>query len=117
MDSLKARKSVKRGIRLLNKKRPGWLGEVKSTKLDLASCRLCVLGQIYTSESYEYEDGFVAGLRILNGEVAENPGAFGFDLGWDGGGGWDVPSYRQLAKIWQEEIAAQRRLQRAKAAS
>ncbi len=114
MDHLRdARKNVRRGIKLLNKKRPGWLKKVKVSKLQLESCELCILGQVYAQDTLSYEDGFSAGLRILNGK---NPGAYGFDLDWDGNGGRDVPSYGQLEKIWKEEIAAQRRLQRAKAA-
>jgi hypothetical protein len=100
----KARRRVRAGIRVLNEKRPGWFNKVSLTKLDLASCELCVLGQVYASQG---QSGFYRGLEILNGKVAENPKAFGFDSDWVANVEYDL-----LEEIWKEEIAAQRRLAR-----
>lgn len=93
------RKRVRRGIEFLNERRPSWLNSISVNQLDLASCELCVLGQLYSNN-------YVKGLRILNGEVAKHPEKFGFDFDQD------RDEYEQLTEIWAEEIAIQRKLAR-----
>lgn len=109
MTSRESLAAVKRGAKLLDKKfGPNWFRKIKSSTLDLESCRLCVLGQLYAADADEYEDGFDAGLRILNGEVKGDPTKFGFDQFYDEKADWD-----QLTALWKSEIAARRRASRA----
>jgi hypothetical protein len=99
--TLRAR--VRRGVAFLNERRPSWINSVSINKLDLGSCELCVLGQLY---AHEDEAGYDRGLGILNGKVAKDPAKFGFNY-------FDSPEeYEELTKSWAEEIAFQRKLAR-----
>lgn len=46
-------KNVARGMRLLNKIYPKWWKKISFRQLNLASCKECVLGQLYK----DYENG------------------------------------------------------------
>jgi len=52
---------VLRGARLLDKKYPGWEKKISLPELDLNSCEVCVLGQLYgiyeTGLGQVFEDG------------------------------------------------------------
>lgn len=95
------RRRVQKGVSFLNEKRPGWFKKIAPSKLDLASCDLCVLGQLYAGGGV---DGYTRGLEVLNGAVAKDPRKFGFDFTYG------TDDYPILTAMWQEEIAAQRRI-------
>ena len=42
-----ARSAVKRGVKALDKGRPGWEKEIDLTRLDLSEPNVCMLGQLY----------------------------------------------------------------------
>lgn len=79
--------AVNAGIQLLDAERPGWKSEVDLDNLDLGSCGVCVLGQIFG----EYSEG----LSELGISVGSR---YGFDL--VGGSG----SYLELTKAWKDAL-------------
>jgi hypothetical protein len=127
-----ARTAVKRGAALLDQAMPGWWkknrGRGKTIDLDmlqLSSCHLCVLGQLYANG----EVGYDRGLKVLNNlamkgklrlprsykqilretEADLEPGRklphdefFGFDAA----GGWS--KYPALTEAWAKEIESRR---------
>ena len=79
--------AVNAGIQLLDAERPGWKSEVDLDNLDLGSCGVCVLGQIFG----EYSEGL--------SELGINRGSrYGFDL--VGGSG----SYTELTNAWKDAL-------------
>jgi hypothetical protein len=115
---------VKRGIKLLDQAKPGWWrpGKIDLGRLDLSSCSLCVLGQLYNGKP----GGYARGLEALTKLAAEGklrvPRSW-FDLGPYFGEkeilgariGCDIPDdlddigYEDLTALWDAEIRARRR--------
>lgn len=57
--------AIARGTALLDRERPGWRKRVKPSKLHLADCHTCVLGQVYGS----FDSGLSAlGLTYFDAE-------------------------------------------------
>jgi hypothetical protein len=97
-----AQKVVRKGARLLDRRKSGWARRINVPELRLSSACDCVLGQLYVNDSlingelFSPSDGFHAGLRRL-------------DLSWNeavdrgfttlGGSGW-----RELQAAWEAEI-------------
>jgi hypothetical protein len=98
----KIRERVRRGVALLNDVRPSWTKRLSVGRLELESCEVCVLGQLYG----DYEHG----LKHFDKAVRRNPTAFGFTTR----GGDEY--WEKLNAIWREEIAAQRRARKKAAA-
>ena len=105
--SREMRTRVLRGIAVLNRRRPSWSSKINTQKLDLGSCTVCVLGQLYSTPGDE--NGYARGLALLNGEVEKDPTRFGFELDYG------ESDYEELTEIWRAEIAKQRALRRAAA--
>jgi hypothetical protein len=89
---------VRRGVRLLDREKPGWERKIDLDRLDLGHTCNCVLGQVYGN--------YDRALYELDGDVAERPENFGFDD--------DNLLYRTLTDRWRGFI--RRRLARKKAA-
>ncbi len=109
IDSLRKRRD--RGIKLLDKKRPGWKRKVKPALLELASGYSCILGQAYPGH---FDEG-IEKLNLSSDQIR----AFGFDtdisglpleveeafdaLGIDAPGAYDI-----LNAVWLEALVPQR---------
>lgn len=50
-------KRIQRGVKLLNKKRPGWYNEIELPALNMSSPCFCVLGQLHGGS---YSDGLTS---------------------------------------------------------
>ena len=95
--------AVQRGMALLDEKRPGWLGHIDLTTLDLREPCRCVLGQ----EFGHYEDG-----REATDLDQQSVVALGFDI--DASTATSYPSaYYRLTRVWKRAIRARRKTQRA----
>lgn len=58
---------VDRGVALLDQRKPGWEDEVNLSRLNIASSRWCVLGQLYRHNSHPfYRSGYGKGLFALH---------------------------------------------------
>lgn len=93
---------VRRGIKFLNEKHPGWHRRVDTNILDIADGGFCVLGQSLGTYDYFLEDA-----RDNNmGEIAFNEylgfSDFNLDLNLDDM--QDKPETTMLNEIWKEEI-------------
>jgi len=71
---------VAKGAALLDEKRPGWDAAIDLAALDLGSCHLCVVGQLFGPEQeYGLDEGpFGYGLNAL-GIPRFREGEYGFD--------------------------------------
>lgn len=92
-----ARNAVKRGASLLDKKLPGWENQLVPQGLVLASCELCVCGQLaWATKAPEFrsimkatnEDSFESMLRFLgltdeDGNTLRESSEYGFCDGYD----------------------------------
>ena len=82
---------VKRGAELLDKFRPGWRSGINRIKLDLGSCKKCILGQMFGD--YEVAELTpIVGHRLWHDEQVEH----GFDK--------YTESYDALTAAWLEEL-------------
>lgn len=79
-------KAVNAGIELLDAERPGWKSEIDLDSLDLGSCGVCVLGQIFG----EYSEG-LSELGISTGH------RYGFDTTGEG-------KYTELTQAWKDAL-------------
>lgn len=73
---------VNAGIALLDSEKPGWRDKIDLGTLDLGSCAVCILGQVFG----EYETGI--------DELDIN----GYDYGFNG------DNYRELTAAWKEAL-------------
>lgn len=74
---------VNAGIALLDREQPGWREKIDLDTLDLASCSVCVLGQVFG----DYDDGIDA------------LGVSGYDYGFNTMGGM-----QELTAAWKEAL-------------
>lgn len=93
--------AVKRGAKLLDAKLgKGWARKVKVTRLELADCQMCVLGQLYG----DYDTG-IDELGDIDGP------RHGFDQP-DFSEALDFDSYHEvwasLNQLWRDEIRSRR---------
>ena len=92
--SIKAR--VAAGAALLDNSRPGWAAEIDIEKLVMASCKRCVLGQLYGDYSHA-------------GRAAFTDVLVGRDQGFDAGH-WSIKreaeEYAALQREWVALIRA-----------
>jgi hypothetical protein len=68
---------VLRGLKLLDKKMPGWADKIDLATLEMESCDWCVIGQLFGQTEWAglaYNDG----LAVLG--IADKGEEFGFDL-------------------------------------
>jgi hypothetical protein len=90
------RDRVARGAALLDEKRPGWDARVDLAVLDLASCRQCVVGQLFGEEFGNWP--YLAGLQALG--IPLGAGRHGFDALDE--------QFPALTAEWRRVIAARR---------
>lgn len=74
---------VNAGIALLNSRKPGWQSKINLDTLDLASCSVCVLGQIFG----DYYDGI------------DELDVSGYDYGFNA-----MDGMQELTKAWKEAL-------------
>ena len=106
MDQNEINDAVARGAALLDEKAPGWIDKIDLSTLNIASDRLCILGQVY--EDYEDFAGASGELFDLLPCCCECAGyavipvaAHGFDID-------DFTSYKELLIAWKAHITARR---------
>lgn len=101
---------VERGAALLDEKVQGWSARVDADRLDLRSCRDCVVGQVFADLVYDddgydvvaYDEGIYQ-LGITRRGAGET--AHGFSLPhWSD----DDDDYAALTALWRSEIEARR---------
>lgn len=101
--------TIRRGAKLLDKMRPSWFKSVSIQKLDLGSCDLCVLGQLYDNGT---KNGYDRGLDLLK-EKLDSP-EYAFIISDEYG----FSSSEECAdEMWAYEIARRRAAERAKKAA
>jgi hypothetical protein len=89
---------VARGAALLDGKLPGWDERIDLAVLDLETCTLCVLGQVFASAAAQSGfAGYGVGLRAL--DVA------GFPYGFTAAEG---ETWAELTAEWRRVITARR---------
>ena len=110
-----AKAAVKRGVKALDKGRPGWEEEIDLTQLDLSSPSFCMLGQIYGDFSYGCSALSEAARLAKEIEVGDldGPARYGFE--WpeaansEGSGvGYVQPYYSLLTELWTTVIEQRR---------
>lgn len=98
---------AKAGALLLDLLQPGWADRIDTESLDLASCQVCVLGQLFGE--YEYGAAKVFAMRFegldnVRSEREKAAGDAGFcvarEVSYDDSG----PAYRRLTAAWKREI-------------
>jgi len=91
---------IERGMALLDASAPGWEWRVDLDDLDLSSCTLCVVGQLYAGD-------YSGGLRALGEEDGSwiVPREVGFALS----DGHHAMTYGGLTTAWRRAIRARRR--------
>ena len=93
------RSRVLAGARLLDEQCPKWEKDIDLERLEMDSCRRCILGQLFG----DYNNGKLA-LGLITGAV------FGFNEV----GSEDVMKFPELTAMWKR-LVARRRLQTATA--
>ncbi len=109
---------AEKGANLLDEKEPGWHNEIDINKLDIASCKDCVLGQLgqkYVTDCYFSH--MSERLGFLVGDFATSIG----DLGYYGFAHNDnlkfdftrslKENYAALTKAWKQIIIERREVQ------
>ncbi len=102
MDTIAER--VARGVALLDLKAPGWDDRINVAELNIASCHVCICGQVFGSYS--------GGIRVLgidwnadNDYMYRSPVEYGFTGGPLVTEAWrDVIARRRLAKMPTERV-------------
>jgi hypothetical protein len=108
---------AKVGATLLDLLRPGWANEIRTDRLDLASCQVCVLGQLFGS----YEEGAAKVFAMRFKRKGVDPRDFNARYEAASEAGFCVPDeyqaqvgeplpklYRKLTDAWKREIAKRR---------
>lgn len=94
---------IKKWMRFLDLKRPGWLKRIKITKLDMDDPKLCILGQ----EFGDYHDGLDAlGIFENEGSYDEDPRRWP-EYGLDSATATD-PDNAKLDAEWKAAIRKRR---------
>jgi hypothetical protein len=90
MSSQTAAERVAAGAMLLDERKPGWYKTIDNALLNIASCRKCVLGQVYGD--------FSDGVREL--ALGSQFGQYGFSCGSD--------TAEAINEAWREVIGGKR---------
>jgi len=91
---------VCRGAALLDRMAPGWWAQIETSRLSIANCRTCLLGQVFGS--------YLLGCQVLGFKSAwvhsagRDPVNHGFAVSLDSGG-W-VTELRDLTGAWITEV-------------
>ena len=110
-----AAEGVRRGVELLDEKRPGWATEydefapeagqykINVACLDLESATWCVLGQLYETAD-PFDSGYSFGLRKLSDEgTIIHGGTYGFDQSPA-----SADEFADLTEAWADVIIQRR---------
>jgi hypothetical protein len=95
MYSMKYDERAAEGAALLDRRRPGWEGDIDLASLNVGSSTACVLGQLYGS--------YGSGVYALELAATDDRVARGFTRKGDSG-----DSYRGLNAAWRRLIQARR---------
>ena len=92
IDEMKA--AIKRGIKFLDEKVPNWRRAITPDELDLGSCELCILGQIYG----DFDNGRL-GLSLGLSKAEE------YGLYYESLNPGEIDRYySHLTKLWKEAL-------------
>lgn len=87
---------VRRGMKLLDNKKPGWEQEIDLGTLHLSSCSFCVLGQLYR----DYERGCAELNLDVERDTTDQAPKHGFEACFFAG-----INYELLDEVWKDEIS------------
>jgi len=73
-------RSVKRGVRLLDRKVPDWREEIVTGELDMASGQACILGQVFMDKINGFRTGYEAGVDVLGLEGEDSQYGFNYPI-------------------------------------
>lgn len=100
------RARVRAGAELLDKRVPGWAGNVDLPTLDVSSSFKCVLGQLGSRRGYGLDCylGMVEDLGLVGSE--SDTVAHGFSAPWKQHG--LEGEYEELTRLWRKEVLERR---------